>query len=262
MVQVNENLRRLAAVYNLREIYALNFCRFELKAEERLNYPTAKNAIVFPVEGTAIFQFDYQKYFMKAGKFLHACPGKQLTITNQGNDSFRYIVIYYEGKIQPVFEAKVDHYDVILNKLEQILSYNGSTLLADTYRQEVMIEQFFELLFQDIQPVEISTDGNLLEAALEYIQKNYYKKITLSSLAEQVATSDTHLSYLFEKHLEIRPIDYLIDYRIQQAVRLLRQPDSPIVAEVARQVGYSDADYFSRIFKKRMGFSPGKIRSR
>lgn len=262
MAQINENLKKLAAAYNCRELYALNFCRFELKPGERLNYPTAKNAIVFPIAGTAIFQLDYQKYSMKAGKFLHACPGKQLAITNQSNDSFRYIVIYYEGKVQPVFEAKVNHYDVILNNLEQILLYNGSSLLADTYRQEVLIERFFELLFQDIQPAEISTDGSLLEAAMEYIHKNYCKKVTLPSLAEQVATSSTHLSYLFEKHLEIRPIDYLIDYRIKQAIRLLRQPDSPTVAEAARLVGYSDADYFSRIFKKRMGFPPSKIRSR
>lgn len=174
MIQTNENLKQLAAAYNTCEIYALNFCRFELKTGERLHYPTAKNAIVFPVEGTAIFQLDDQKYSMKKGKFLHACPGKQLAIINPSDDSFRYIVVYYEGKVQPVFEAKVNHYDVILNILEQILLYNGSSLLADTYRQEVLIEQFFELLFQDIQPAEISTDGSLLEAAMEYIHKTIF----------------------------------------------------------------------------------------
>lgn len=262
MAQINENLKKLAASYNCRELYTLNFCLFELNAGDCRSYPTAKSAIVFPIEGTAVFQLDHERFSMKVGKCLHACPGKQLTITNQGDGSFRYIVVYYEGKTQPVFEANLNHYDALLQKLEQILSYNGTSLLADAYRQEVMIEQFFELLFQDVQPSEISTDGNLLESALEYIQQNYCKKITLSSLAEQVGTSDTHLSYLFEKHLKIRPIDYLIDYRIKQAIRLLRQPESLAISEVARQVGYSDADYFSRIFKKRMGFAPSKIRGR
>ena len=262
MEPINENLKKLAAFYNCRELYALHFCRFELKPGESLNYPTAKNALIFPVEGTAIFQLDYLKYSMKMGKFLHACPGKQLTVTNQSDASFRYVVVYYDGKIQPVFEVKVNHYDVLLNKLEKILSYNGSTLLTDAYRQEVMIEQFFEQLFQDIQPAGISTDGDLLEVALEYIQNHYCEKITLSSLAEQVGTSDTHLSYLFKKNLKICPIDYLIDYRIKQAIRLLRQPTCLAISEAARQVGYSDADYFSRIFKRRMGFAPSKIRGR
>ena len=144
----------------------------------------------------------------------------------------------------------------------QIISYNASLVLADTYRQEVLIEQFFELLFQDIQPAIISNDGNILETALEYIQNNYCKKITLSSLAKQVGTSETHLSYLFKKHLQIRPIDYLIDYRIREATRLLKSPESPLISEVARQVGYPDVDYFSRIFKKRMGFAPSKIKGR
>ena len=43
-----------------------------------------------------------------------------------------------------------------------------------------MIEQFFEQLFQDIQPAGISTDGDLLEVALEYIQNHYCEKITLA----------------------------------------------------------------------------------
>ena len=84
-----------------------------------------------------------------------------------------------------------------------------------------VVHQFFELLFKDIQPAIISNDGNILETALEYIQNNYYKKITLSSLAKQVGTSETHLSYLFKKHLQIRPIDYLIDYRIREATQIV-----------------------------------------
>lgn len=262
MAQINENLKKLAASYNCRELYGLNFCLFELKAGDHRSYPTAKNAIVFPVEGTAYFQLDQQTFFMKYGKCLNACPGKQLTITNRGSDLFRYVVVYYEGKKNPVFDTALNHYEALLLKLEQILSYNGSSLLADAYRQEVLIEQFFELLFQDVQPSAITTDEDLLESALEYIQHNYFKKITLSSLAEQVGTSDTHLSYLFEKHLKIRPIDYLIDYRIKQAIRLLRQPEGPAISEVAKQVGYSDADYFSRIFKKRLGVAPSKIKGR
>ena len=102
----------------------------------------------------------------------------------------------------------------------------------------------------------------MLETVLEYIQHNYCKKITLSSLAQQVGTSDAHLSYLFEKHLKIRPIDYLINYRIRQAVSLLQLPERISISEVARQVGYADADYFSRIFKKRIGFAPSKIKGR
>lgn len=260
--KINEDFKKLAVAYNCHELYALSFCMFELEANDWRSYPTAKNALIFPIEGYASFQLDKQIFSINTGKCLHACPGKLLTITNHGKDPFRYIVIYYEGKVQPVFEIELKHYDDLIFKLEQIISYNASLVLADTYRQEVLIEQFFELLFQDIQPAIILNDGNILETALEYIQNNYCKKITLSSLAKQVGTSETHLSYLFKKHLQIRPIDYLIDYRIREATRLLKSPESPLISEVARQVGYPDVDYFSRIFKKRMGFAPSKIKGR
>ena len=83
---------------------------------------------------------DKQIFSINTGKCLHACPGKLLTVTNQGKDTFRYIVIYYEGKVQPVFEIELKHYDDLIFKLEQIISYNTSLVLADTYRQEVLIE--------------------------------------------------------------------------------------------------------------------------
>ncbi|WP_282923748.1 helix-turn-helix transcriptional regulator [Mediterraneibacter massiliensis] len=258
----SENLKKLAIAYNRRNMYALVFCRFELKQGEIRTYPTAKNALVFPIEGKATFQLDQTSYYMKRGKFLHACPGKLLTISNQDNRSFRYIVIYYEGSAQSVFEEEVKNSHVLISKLENILSYNGSTLLADSYWQEVLIEQFFELLFKDIYPGYISTDGDLIKTSLEYIHKNYREKITLSMLAEQVGASAPHLSYLFEKVLNIRPIDYLIDYRIKQAIELLQRPGANSVSQIAKQVGYSDAYYFSRVFKKRTGFAPSVIKNR
>ena len=65
----SENLKKLAIAYNRRNMYALVFCRFELKQGEIRTYPTAKNALVFPIEGKATFQLDQTSYYMKRGNF-------------------------------------------------------------------------------------------------------------------------------------------------------------------------------------------------
>ncbi|MFD0672880.1 helix-turn-helix transcriptional regulator [Cohnella sp. GCM10027633] len=67
-----------------------------------------------------------------------------------------------------------------------------------------------------------------------------------------------YFSYLFRKYVGIGPIDYLIQYRMNRARELLATGQFS-VAEVARSVGYLDAYYFSRLFKKHAGLPPGAV---
>ena len=56
-------------------------------------------------------------------------------------------------------------------------------------------------------------------------------------------------------------IEYLTEYRIQQAVRLLEETTIP-VREIAFRVGYADAGYFSKVFKRHVGVTPSDYRNR
>lgn len=258
---IDQNLKKLAASYYRGEMCSITCCPFELKAGDHRSYPTLKDAIIFPTAGEATFQLDYLSFHMKQGKCLHACPGKQLTIMNHGSTVFRYIVIYYNGKCPMLFEARLTNYDYLVLKLNQILSYEEG-LPLNSYRKEILIGEFFKHLFDSLQPVDITTDADLMKMTLDYIHDNYSKKITLSALAEQVGTSVDHLSYLFRKNLNICPIDYLIDYRIKLAIHLLQDSEGKSVSQIAESIGYSDAAQFSHIFKKRVGVSPGTLRGR
>ena len=53
--KINEDFKKLAVAYNCHELYALSFCQFELEANDWRSYPTAKNALIFPIEGYASF---------------------------------------------------------------------------------------------------------------------------------------------------------------------------------------------------------------
>lgn len=70
-----------------------------------------------------------------------------------------------------------------------------------------------------------------------------------------------HFMKVFKKATGRSPRQYLIDLRLRAAVNLLSTTDMP-VQEVARQSGFDDAFYFSRLFSRRMGKSPAGYRAR
>ena len=64
----------------------------------------------------------------------------------------------------------------------------------------------------------------------------------------------------FKQHMGTGFIDYLNDYRLTMAERLLKSSDSPVL-EIAAQSGFDNLSYFNRICKRKYGISPGKWRT-
>ncbi len=97
---------------------------------------------------------------------------------------------------------------------------------------------------------------NLAERILQYIRENYRKPMTNEILEAAFHFHESTLSRALRRHTGMPIHRYLLEYRIQQAVNLLElQPY--MVEEVAHMVGFEDANYFTRYFKKIMGVSPG-----
>ena len=64
----------------------------------------------------------------------------------------------------------------------------------------------------------------------------------------------------FKQHMGTGFIEYLNDYRLTMAERLLKSSDGSVL-EIAEQSGFDNLSYFNRIFKRKYGMSPGKWRS-
>jgi two-component system response regulator YesN len=74
-------------------------------------------------------------------------------------------------------------------------------------------------------------------------------------VAEELQISESYLSRLFKTYTGYTFVEYLTDHRIKQAIELMKDRRLKIY-EVAEQVGYQDAKYFSILFKKKMGVTP------
>lgn len=95
--------------------------------------------------------------------------------------------------------------------------------------------------------------------AINFMRTNINRKLNLQEIAEQCNISVSHFCLVFKKSTSHTPVEYFNNLRIQRACELL-DFTSMSVKSIADNLGFSDAFYFSRVFKKVIGQSPGSYR--
>ena len=100
-----------------------------------------------------------------------------------------------------------------------------------------------------------------MKLILKYVENNYMEKITIEDIANEVGLSQSHFMKYFKNTMGTSFVDYLNEYRLTMASRLLISSDSSILA-IASEVGFENLSYFNRIFKKRFGQTPREYRRR
>ncbi len=104
-----------------------------------------------------------------------------------------------------------------------------------------------------------SDHSSLLMPVLDYIDDHYAEDFAMTALSDVAGVTPQHLCRIFKKTMNMRPSEYLARRRLQTAKELLRDTEEAI-ADIARRSGYSDAGYFSTVFKKYEGMTPADYR--
>lgn len=101
----------------------------------------------------------------------------------------------------------------------------------------------------------------IVRKVIRYIESNYMNDITLNELAKLVLVTPSHLSRRFSETIGQSPTEYLMQYRLKEAKLLLRNTQE-LIQEIACRVGYQDAKYFTRVFKRNVGMTPKDYRDK
>jgi len=125
---------------------------------------------------------------------------------------------------------------------------------------------FWKLLAAFIYNAESVADDKLrekdaVESATKYMKSNISKSLTLNQVSHEVNLSGSHFSYLFRKKTGFPPMEYFNHMKVQLACQFLMFTDMRI-KEIAQEVGIEDQYYFSRLFSRIMGLSPGQYREK
>lgn len=101
----------------------------------------------------------------------------------------------------------------------------------------------------------------LYQSICTWIQDNYARDVTRENTATLFNITPNHVSRLFQQHGNMGFVDYLRWVRMAKA-KMILQKYHLTINEVARRCGYPDGDYFSRLFKREFGVTPGEYRDR
>ncbi len=108
---------------------------------------------------------------------------------------------------------------------------------------------------------ELITPENdkIFDAAKAYIENNLHEDISIEQLCKELKIGRTKLYEIFRNELKMGISKYILRRRVHRAKKLLKTTDLSI-SEIAHNVGFSDYNYFSRVYKKTYGKSPKHYR--
>jgi two-component system, response regulator YesN len=139
-----------------------------------------------------------------------------------------------------------------MNISRQLMGYYDDQLIDFAYQTFVTITSYTK------PQNSIDYSNHIVKATREYLENHYADDISLEAMAEQVNISPQYFSKLIKKTTGFNFIDWLSMLRVKKAKELLTTTDFT-VKEVCFMVGYKDPNYFSRIFKKRIGITPSEF---
>ncbi|NLC67801.1 MAG: helix-turn-helix domain-containing protein, partial [Clostridiaceae bacterium] len=122
--------------------------------------------------------------------------------------------------------------------------HNFKTVEELIYWLSKIMARFTDLVFNltGVKHVDV------IYRAIDYVKKNYMKKITLEEVASNVYLSPAYFSKIFKEEMNTNFNNYLNRIRIEMSKKLLLETNIPLV-DVSNYVGYEDQSYFSKVFK-------------
>lgn len=127
---------------------------------------------------------------------------------------------------------------------------DGIKLIAGMIRSRLLEEKVFSLEYHEV-----------IKKVENYINQNICSPLPLKGIAQHVFMSSAYLSTTYKNVTGKNITDYIQERRVSAACFLIRTT-SKSISKVAQETGFSDANYFTKVFKKKTGMTPREYRQR
>lgn len=220
--------------------------------------------LIFPLEGSACFTLDGTPYVMEPGMVIHAGPGMRLDKEVIGDGVWRYALVHYQIPDEQIlsfpyynahFQIPVGKNPRLMDMLARLQAIDAASGGVAALSSRSLFHGLIEEMVMSAMRVHCHESEGLIEDAVAYIDGHYSQQFTIAQLAGQYGMEGKRFSELFQRYVGMSPIRYLTQLRINRSKELLRSCEFSVM-QVAECVGYADPLYFSKLFKKRTGFSP------
>ena len=133
-------------------------------------------------------------------------------------------------------------------------------LQSSAFEVTGVADEMLNVIFTELESRQLYS-GDDLKKVLNYIDRNIKRGVTLDMAAAYVGMSASYFSKFFKKYMGVNFITYVTDRKIEAAKDMLVNTDRPVV-NIAYDLSYSETNYFSKTFKKKVGVTPTEYRER
>lgn len=244
--------------------------------------------ITYVQKGTMCYKVNHMVYHLKEGDIVFNNSGALHSGTMENQKDCAYIPVTFDSRlIYGFFQSTVNskYVDpVIQDSMLPAICIDQSELWHKPFREYLLriidldekkpdfyelditicLQSMWRLLLEHItyEPQasrENSLEYDRIKKILSYIEENYQNKITLNDIAGHIHLCESECTRLFKRHMNTTLFAFLQEYRIERSLEFL-QDDQPVSA-VADKAGFSDPNYYSKVFAKIKGCSPREYRN-
>ena len=244
--------------------------------------------ITYVQKGTMCYKVNHMVYHLKEGDIVFNNSGALHSGTMENQKDCAYIPVTFDSRlIYGFFQSTVNskYVDpVIQDSMLPAICIDQSEPWHKPFREYLLriidldekkpdfyelditicLQSTWRLLLEHItyEPQasrENSLEYDRIKKILSYIEENYQNKITLNDIAGHIHLCESECTRLFKRHMNTTLFAFLQEYRIERSLEFL-QDDQPVSA-VADKAGFSDPNYYSKVFAKIKGCSPREYRN-
>lgn len=233
--------------------------------------------LVYCVKGSGYYIYNGIKNKISAQQFFVIPANSAHEIGSSENNPWSIYWIHFKGSnasliadrlsgVNNISESTISRItdrisllDEMLNIMEYSKDGEGSE-----YVNMCLNQLFASLLFIDTyrsakHPNTDKQNTVFFSRALHFMKENLSNRITISDMAQALGYSESYFYRLFYHETKQAPMTYFMNLKVNLACNLLKNTDLRIY-QVAMKVGFDDCYYFSRFFKKQVGYSPSQYR--
>lgn len=184
--------------------------------------------------------------------------------------------LIYQKYVLPIMASPMD-YQIFSSDIPwqaQVLSLMREMMAAQEKASDVelvnsyLIQKIWHILYQNMDVEHMGKKENYsassqarLQLMMQYIHQKFAYNISLSDIADQAKVSKSTALNLFQRYLGISPVTYLINYRLQEAAKLLASTEKKVTV-ISKDTGFDSVDYFCKAFKKYYKLTPTEYRKK
>ena len=236
----------------------------KVPVEEQMSISEFSSFVVV-LGGKVTVHVDDTAYILEPGIMLHIPKAAKVLKKSTGRNAAQVAVVYYLTvkedtiSLKKHFKLQVENIAQLKANIIELKKYDEQPVATARLKCQLLFLTLLNTVIDGIRQYDEKGNDCSIEDILHFIHEHYQEPLSVTHIANLFKIDRRHLAYIFKRYTGMSPLNYLTEYRIRRSKELLRQGHYS-VTKVAELVGFEDNLYFSRVFKKRTGYSPSAYR--